>query len=201
MIVSQEVQHKQETTGKTVVPNSPNNWVITRKLHPTGNWKKEHKYHYSRFARSKQQSQANSRLHFHPVLHTTRVHHHKLNRILHGTEFSLKHLQWQTNVTRQLMTGLEWSSGLNRLDLEVEVDEWKHKTLQILQTKTWVGNRLGIYLILFTVPCPVHNKITRLSLCKFKTVSQDSWVANTHPEYCTIFDHIYTTCPWQWSKI
>ena len=41
---------------------------------------------------------------------------------------------------------MEWSSGLNWFDLEVEVDdlevevdERKHKTLQILQTKTSGG--------------------------------------------------------------
>lgn len=39
MIMSQEVQHK--TTGKTGVPNDLNNWLITRRLHLTGNWKRK----------------------------------------------------------------------------------------------------------------------------------------------------------------
>ena len=39
----------------------------------------------------------------------------------------------------QSRNSMEWSSGLNWFDLEVEVDERKHKTLQILQTKTLGG--------------------------------------------------------------
>ena len=39
----------------------------------------------------------------------------------------------------QLRNSTEWSLGLNWFDLEVEVDERKHKTLQILQTKTLGG--------------------------------------------------------------
>jgi len=47
----------------------------------------------------------------------------------------------------QLRNSTEWSLGLNWFDLEVEVDERKHKTLQILQPKTLGGNKLGIHLI------------------------------------------------------
>jgi hypothetical protein len=52
---------------------------------------------------------------------------------------------------------MEWSSGLNWFDLEVEVDERKHKTLQILQPKTLGGNKLGIHLIYRAMSCAQQN--------------------------------------------
>jgi hypothetical protein len=68
------------TTGYCAAPASAGHMRFSTnnmKDNKTPKLEKEHKYHCSQFAHSKQQSQANSRVHFHPVLHTTRVHNHK----------------------------------------------------------------------------------------------------------------------------
>ena len=86
---------------------------------------------------------------------------------------------------------MEWSSGLNWFDLEVEVDERKHKTLQILQPKTLGGNKLGIHLIYRAQQnnkAFISSRTTKFSY-KFKPNSQE-WL--THPEHCMLLDNIKT---------
>jgi hypothetical protein len=90
--------------------------VPNDKTPPNTKLKKRHKYYNSLLLSSLHNPNAKGST---PTQCSTQsqAHRHKLNSILHGTKFSLKTL------IKQLHEGLGWSSRLDWLDLEVEVDE------------------------------------------------------------------------------